>query len=413
MFVRFIGGTKAGKMKTKWIIFVVFLSILLAFVADWVTYIAHPRKEIDSCSAIFTDGREVIYTNSCEIKENHYVITGGDPFFIVSANEAGEVSQIHILFEEQLTEWTDLQLFYVFPGSGFNETDSIHARIAKGASDHVIEVPRANYISFRFDFEKNVVLKGIYSENEGQGILPYRPQVIRIIFISLEFFVLLIVLNSCIIKIRKATAEEVINQHGIIAAVKGNPTILLCNLAFAMTIFVFQPFIAAYEKKMVPVNTWWIQLLCAGGLTLILTWLMLFLKPQDGKIAAAIPLGISIAVVIQGFLFNEGKFVELNSNADLLNIIYWIGIVILTVAIVADRLQKEEKKRTHIAMRIAAWILIMFQIMNLTVLWTKTEVQHTAHEQVAEVKDEIGFGKLMTLTVKNGLPYFIKDFIEE
>ncbi len=76
-------------------------------------------------------------------------------------------------------------------------------------------------------------------------------------------------------------------------------------------------------------------------------------------------------------------------------------------------LKKEEKKRTAIAMRIAAWILILFQAVNLTVLSTNTEVQHTAHEKVVEFKDEIGFKKMMKLTVRNGAPYPIKQFVGE
>lgn len=64
----------------------------------------------------------------------------------------------------------------------------------------------------------------------------------------------------------------------------------------------------------------------------------------------------------------------------------------------ADRLQKEEKKRTAIAMRIAAWILILFQTVNLTVLSTNTEVQHTVHEKVIEMKDEIRVIKTMRLS---------------
>ena len=395
--------TKAEKMKK--IILVAILSILLSFAVDLAISIAHPQKGIDSCSAIFTDGREVTYTNSCEITENHYVITGGDPFFGVSANEEEEVSQIHILFGERLKQWIDLQLFYVFSGGGINETDSIHTRIPQGATDYVIEVPRAKYSSFRFDIEQNVVLKGIYSENGSQGFLPYRPHAIRIIFFSLEAFALIFILISCVSKMKHETPDK--EWRGI------NSTILLCNLAFALTVFIFQPFIAACENKFMPVNTWWKQLLCLGGVTVILTWLMSLLKPQDGKIAASVALGIGIAVVIQGFLFNEGKLVALNSNSDMLNIVYWLGIVILTVAMAADRLQKEEKKRTAIAMRIAAWILILFQAVNLTVLSTNTEVQHTVHEQVIEMKDEIGFKKLMKLTVKNGVPYFIKDFVGE
>ncbi len=392
-------------MKTKSIFLLAVLSVFLAFTMDWVVSIAYPLKEIINCSAIFTDGQDEVSTKRCEIKENHYIITGDDPYFVLSANEEEEVSQIHILFGQRLTQWTDLQLFYDFSGGGINEKDSVHTKIAQGVSDYVIKVPRAKYTAFRFDIEQSVVLKGIYSENEVLMPAAYHPHIIRVGFLFLETFCFLMMLIICITKMKHETLDK--EWNGI------NLTIFLCNLAFALTVFLFQPYTGAVERHFVPVNTGWIQLLCIGAVTLGLTWLMRFLQPQDGKIAASIPLGIGFAVVMQGFLFNEGKPVALNINADMLNIVYWLGIVILIVAMVADRLQKEEKKRTHIAMRMAAWILILFQVVNLTVLWTKPEIQHTAHEQVAEAREEIGFRKLMKITVRNGLPYFFKEFVEE
>ena len=113
-------------------------------------------------------------------------------------------------------------------------------------------------------------------------------------------------------------------------------------------------------------------------------------------------------------LLNAGKPLRMDESwpVMLLNVFVWPGIVIIVIAMVLDGL-KEDARKTEIVMRGVAWILMIVQAVNLTLLWTSDEgidYVHTAHRPVEEVQERtVGFGELMDTALERGMPYTAKD----
>ena len=407
------------KKRNGWIPFAAALAaaVILAFAADWIMFLcSDPTRTEMEGSAIFTDGREAFRIGGCGIMDNQVIITGEDPQFVVSAYEE-EVSSIHILFREPVAQDTDLQVYYAFPGGDFSEPDSVRLTIWSGSVDREIAVPWTNYSYFRFDFEQDVTLEGIYAEREKEITLAYQPHGVRIACFAAAVFALGCMLILSVRAWKETEKETRTRRRDRKAGRKATGMILLCSLFLASTIVFFQPVIALLEdgRETAAGNTWWIQLLCAAGIGLALAGLARLLPARGGKIAAGAFLAVGAAFLAQCMLLNGGKPLGMNDSwpVMLLNVFVWPGIAVIVIALVLDGLRDGEK-RTEIAARAAAWILILIQAVNLTVAWTAEDPDvtiHTAHPPVSEPADAegAGFGDLMGVSLERGVPYLIKD----
>ncbi len=107
-------GKKKGRI--LWIAAAVLLSLVLAFVADYLLYTGSDHvKTVGEESPVFTDGQETFAISDCVIANNEIIVMGVDPQFCVMAPE-NEVSEVHVLFGEPLRQNTPFQVYYALPG---------------------------------------------------------------------------------------------------------------------------------------------------------------------------------------------------------------------------------------------------------------------------------------------------------
>ena len=439
-------GKKKGRI--LWIAAAVLLSLVLAFVADYLLYTGSDHvKTVGEESPVFTDGQETFAISDCVIANNEIIVMGVDPQFCVMAPE-NEVSEVHVLFGEPLRQNTPFQVYYALPGENFSEESSVRMTFAEGSEEEFIAIPAARYSRFRFDIDADVVVREILSGDVARIDLAYSPYAVRIIFFTLEVLLVLGAVYFCFPKKNKdngsaARAESVLAQgarvqgprrrradskgprrrraeperKGIAAFAWKKPlaAVVLCNLFLSMTVVFFQPLTYGLVNLVgFPFDgLWWGQLLIALGIALVLSVLMLLLPARGGRIAAAVSLGAGIAFLAQALLLNDGRPLQMNTNwpMEMLNIFVWFGIVILAAAMTAYYAGSEGKKAEK-AMCLIACVLLAVQAMSFTVLSTSKDEGYRRPEYNPQeiISGETGFAELMNLSLVRGLPFFLKPY---
>lgn len=151
------------------------LALGCAVLADLVIYrnFGYYYGDTD-VQSVFTDGSEAFALSGCEITDGVVIVTGIDPQFVISTNDA-EFSRIRIIFREPVSQNTPLQMFYMPAGEGFSENSSVLRTITAGVSEEVITLPKAVYSNLRFDFEQNVTIDRILIGNEARIYEEYKP----------------------------------------------------------------------------------------------------------------------------------------------------------------------------------------------------------------------------------------------
>ena len=366
-------------------------------------------------SAVFTDGREAFGLSDCMIANGVVTVTGVDPHFSVFARET-ETTEVHILFLEPVEQETWFQLFFALPGEEFTEESSVRIIIEGGTEELQVAVPPGEYNRLRFDFESDVAIREILSGNVGQVELPYRPQFIRILLFALEAFLLICCL-ALLLSRRQGEGK---------GRFRGRPlgTILLCNGFLSMTAVFFQPLTEGLVRFAdFPFDgVWGVQLLLAAGFTLALSCLMMLLPPRGGMTAASVSLGAGTAFLAQCLLLNAGKPLAMDENwpVRVENVYIWFGIVIIIAATVIYY-SGTSGPQIRKALCAAAGVLLLLQAVSFTVLATSREEGYRRKEiQPQEflsgetdadgaASGEMGFGELMKLSMKRGMPYLLKS----
>ena len=171
--------------------------------------------------------------------------------------------------------------------------------------------------------------------------------------------------------------------------------IVLCNLFLALTVAFFQPMevvLANLQEFLFPFgNIWWLQLLVAAGVALILSLVMLLLPPRAGRIAASVSLGLGLACWVQAMFLNGGMVsltgaeMTVTSGGIVLNAVIWFLIALLVVAMVSVFSGKDGKK-AETAMCLIAGALTVMQGVGFVslVATTDTSARKVDHYLSAE-----------------------------
>ena len=393
------------KKKICAIVLLTVLSVLLAFAVDGIIYLCSDHKE---SFAVFTDGHEAFGISGCEIADNRISITGSDPQFVVPAFEK-TVSTIRIQLKKPAAQDAAVQVYYAFPGGGFSEANSISSTIPRGKTNTEISVPEGIYALFRFDFEQEVVLDGIYSEHETVQMHRYRLNLLRILSFSLLSFFWL---TSMLVIIKKGKKEKGRSEKRS----RCFGEVLFGNLFLSLTILFFQPLeTARVARDQLAENTWAIQLLAAAGFSIILSCLMLLLPVRGRMVAASASVGTGVAFLAQCLLLNDGRPLAMNENwpMEVLNIFVWFGTVIMAMTMVAS-LSEEQRRLAGKLLCVTAAVLITVQAFSLTIWGTEysayDEENHDAMtERVTESERQADMADLMIVSMSRGLPFFLKD----
>lgn len=192
-------------------------------------------------------------------------------------------------------------------------------------------------------------------------------------------------------------------------------TILICNLFLAVTIAFFQPLeymLMNMKEFLIPFgNVWWVQLLLAIGITLVLSLGMLVLPQKAGRIAASFSLGLGIAFLAQALLFNNDRPLAMNTNwpIEVLNIFVWFGIVAITVSM-SVYFSGQQDRRVEIVMIAIAWCLIVFQAVNFTIIATSVDASTVPARNTDHYLSRDGE---FTLSKENNIVVFVLDSADD
>lgn len=401
------------------------VAVCLAFGTDLLFYALSDREKTEiKGSAIFTDGREAYGIYDCEVVDGMVFVTGGDPQFVVSGTEE-EISVIRMAFIKPVEQDTNIQLFYLAPGDTISEDRSVRTMIPAGAKEKEIWIPSAVYGQFRFDIEDHVVIRDITAGNEYPVIFVYHPHGVRIALLAAEFFLLFYAVRFFALREEKGKRT---GKHAPEEERKPIWAIALCNLFLALTVMFFQPVSSALAFGPFAVgNVWGLGLLLAFGAAAVLSGLMMLLPVRAGIAASAFSLGAGGAFLVQSVLWNEGRYLRMDTSFPLqmLNIIAWFGIILMAFVLGAYCTESREQQKTaKKTLCIFAVILLMIQGMDYTVLqtrmegdplpagyreeWTRKEASGGAAEEDPEALPEASLGDLLTLSLRNGMPFYLK-----
>ncbi len=398
---------------------VLLFAVGCAYGADRLAYQQFSSYDAETEVAdIFTDGSEAFGVSGCEISDGTVKVTGGDPQFVINTYNM-VFSRIHIVFKAQTKENIQLQVFYVPGGDVLSEQNSAHLEIPAGQEDAVIPVEKTMYSMLRFDFEQDVDIDRIYAGNEEFIVLDYSPNLVCLIAVfSVIFFPL------CVLILVKTRKKEAISP-GSKAKRKPLWVILFCNLFLSLTVLLFQPMIpllADIRNSAFPVwSTWWIQMLVSIMATFILSAIMLPLSAKAGRIAALISLGMGISFLIQSLLFNIGWPFDMSVKWEhqVGSIMIWAWIVLFVVTTAYYYFETREKQ-TNVIIIAVAWLLIVIQAVNFTMLGTSADTLARSPDYLSESKyqqyiqpgnpDLINLERgIIYISMQRGMPYIIKD----
>ena len=189
-------------------------------------------------------------------------------------------------------------------------------------------------------------------------------------------------------------------------------TILLCNLFLTLTVAFFSPMevllINLKEFYFSFANVWWLQLLLALGVALVLTLIMFVLPPRVGHAAAGLSLGLGVAAYVQALLLNgrmivlSGEEMSVSSRDKIINLVIW-GAIVLAVLLAVILFGRKRWKGTNFAMRFAAVALTVMQ----TVAFVSTAL--TSDLSSKEVGHFLTTEKQFTLSDDTNVVEFVLD----
>lgn len=202
-------------------------------------------------------------------------------------------------------------------------------------------------------------------------------------------------------------------------------TVLICNLFLALTVVFFQPLVyllVHVRETAFPVwSIWWIQLLLALFISAVLTTGMVFLPLKAKRIAALFSFGLGTSFLIQSLLFNNAWPFDMNTTWEkkIGCILIWVWIVLFVVTTGYHFLEQREKL-TKTIITALAWILIVIQAVNFTMLETSCDrlarepyylseeryEQYTQPEALDLIRLE---GTVLSVSMNRGMPYLLKD----
>ena len=146
--------------------------------------------------------------------------------------------------------------------------------------------------------------------------------------------------------------------------------ILLCNLFLSLTVVFFLPMevVLGNQKEFFFSfgSIWWLQVLIAIAIALILSLLMFFLPPKAGTVAAAVSLGIGIAFWAQSMFLNSemgtltGEAIEISETGTIINTAIWVLLIAGTITVISIFIKKRHKQ-TRLAMCLVAGALTLMQ----------------------------------------------------
>ena len=148
------------------------------------------------------------------------------------------------------------------------------------------------------------------------------------------------------------------------------PVILLCNGFLSLTVVFFLPMevVLGNQKEFFFSfgSIWWLQVLIAIGIALILSLLMFLLPSRAGTVAAAVSLGVGIAFWAQSMFLNggmgtlTGEAIEISAAGTIINTAIWVLLIAGTIAL-AVIFTKKQHKQTRLAMCLVAGALTLMQ----------------------------------------------------
>lgn len=202
-------------------------------------------------------------------------------------------------------------------------------------------------------------------------------------------------------------------------------TILICNLFLALTVMLFQPLqymLVNVREIAFPVwRVWWIQLLLSAGVAFILSIVMMILPKKAGRALASVSLGLGISFLAQSLLFNGNRPFAMNESwpTQVENVFAWFAIVLI-IMVTTLYYQGDYGKRYDFTFIAIAWILIVIQAVNFTMLETScdrlarepyylSEAQYEQYTQPGSADLIRLEGTVLSVSMNRGMPYLLKD----